>query len=125
MMKTTGLGPALLGSQWPAVRDYYGYPDEGGVSTTFVGPQNYPGEAERRPTPIGAMFASLLHGLAWEHSDLRPIADYFASAGMFGSGIGRPRIWPWDVYTPSVRAESEAGRLIQDRAWHEWSLTIL
>ncbi|MGH3119005.1 MAG: DUF6602 domain-containing protein, partial [Gaiellales bacterium] len=84
VMKNSGLGPALLGDGWPASRDLYGYPPEGGISTMFVGPRSY--RPADKPTPFGTMFAALLRRLAWEDAQLRSIADYFNACAAGGRG---------------------------------------
>jgi hypothetical protein len=124
VLKTTGLGPALLGKHWPATQKLYGYPAKGGVGTTFVGPRVYSGRREQEPTPLGTMFTTVLHALAWEDRELRPIAEYFLRAGMSGMGEGNVRVWAWDVYTPDVRKKAEAGKLSTGLRWDEWGLGI-
>lgn len=68
------------------------------------------------------MLAHLTQLLAREDAALRPIAEYFAEAGLSGAGGGAFRVWPWDVYSEATGERVKAGQLDNGVRWSEWSM---
>jgi len=95
------------------------------VTTSFVGPLT--AEA-RQNTPIGVLLAELLRRMAWEHRELRPLADYWRWAGM-SVGASSPRSRSWDideVYSPKVLNELPTHELLRGPdLWDEWATFLV
>lgn len=71
------------------------------------------------------MIAKVLQRLAWEDASVRPIADYWRLAGLWGSGEGAIRRWdPAAVYSAGVAPRVVAGELVNGDIWNEWSMTF-
>jgi hypothetical protein len=99
------------------------YGPNGSTASSYMGPADHgsgPGN------PIGVAVAALLQRLAWEDPGLRPIADYWRLAGLWGSGGGAQRLWdPNAVFSPSVASRVIAGALTNGDPWNEWSIGFL
>ena len=59
---------------------------------------------------------------AWNHPDMRSLADYIRLANLSGSGAGDMRLWPTSIYSDEVRGKVEAGLLANGVRWSEWSV---
>ena len=98
------------------------FPD-GYASCTVFGPdpETFAKTQNQSPAiPVAQLCAYLTHRLAWEDPSMRPMADYFAVVGMFGSGKGLGRPWPLDaVFSADVVQAMRAGRIDQE-AWSHW-----
>lgn len=120
LMKMPYFGPGSLGDQWPAVRDNYGLDDHGGASTTYLR-----GSEQGKNNPVAVVISAILQILAWEDQSIRPMAEYFRLAGMWGSQEGSFGYWDVDhVYTPEVAASIRGGALVNGADWHEWDFTL-
>lgn len=74
-------------------------------------------------TPIGTMLTDLLQRLAWEHPEMRQLAQYFVVTGIQGSGHGTSRSWPLDLYSDEVGSRVAAmveGDDWSSERWTEW-----
>lgn len=117
------MGAVYFGAEWPEYRDLYGLPDEGGPQTTYHRWHQESGQPE--PNPVAVFISMLLQQLGWEDSGLRPLADYFRLAGLWGASQGALRPWPLsDIYTPEVAARLQAGGLVNGSSWNEWTMHL-
>jgi Domain of unknown function (DUF6602) len=114
------IGPSLAQPWSEHLASLYGA--DGSATTTYFGPADHgsgPGN------PLGVMIAKVLQRLAWEDPSIRPIADYWRLAGLWGSGEGAHRSWdPRKVYSPEVVPSVIAGALVNGEAWNEWSMAF-
>ncbi|MFG6445307.1 DUF6602 domain-containing protein [Microbacterium sp. P07] len=111
------VGPVVIAKEhWEDLQLTYGLPAEGGVMTAF------PRRDDTSPSnPVAVLVAMLLQAVAWEDPGMRPLADYFRLAGLWGSGGGATRNWPLgDVYSPQTIA-SIAGHAVP-AGWNEWAI---
>lgn len=115
----TFIGPSMVNPWTEALVDIYGA--NGCMSSSHMGPADWGADPGN---PIGIVIAQLLQHLAWEDRSLRPLADYWRVAGLWGAGSGVMRHWDVaTVYTPPVAARVIAGgSLVNGEAWHEWSM---
>jgi hypothetical protein len=74
------------------------------------------------PNPVAVLIAELLNRLGWDDQDLRPLADYFRSAGIRASGIMTPRIFSLDVLSEEVqdRLKHTAPSSGLESFWDPW-----
>lgn len=77
------------------------------------------------PKPVAVLIAMLFQQLGWEDSELRPLADYFRLAGLWGTGqvALRPGALS-DIYPPEVAAQLQAGALVNGGEWNEWTMHL-
>lgn len=118
--RMTFMGPCFVNAWTEQFASIYG--SAGSTTTSYIGPADHgsgPGN------PIGVTIAKVLQHLAWEDPSLRPIADYWRLAGLWGSGAGAIRLWdPAAIYSASVAPRVMAGALVNGEAWNEWSMTF-
>ncbi|MFB2583451.1 DUF6602 domain-containing protein [Herbiconiux liukaitaii] len=117
LFRVAYIGPVVIAKeQWEHLRPIYGLPAEGGVMTTF------PRRDDSSPSnPVAVLVALLLQALAWEDPGMRPLADYFRLAGLWGAGGGDTKNWPLsDVYSPQTIA-GIAGHAVAS-GWDEWAI---
>ncbi|TXJ24784.1 MAG: hypothetical protein E6Q24_16600 [Chitinophagaceae bacterium] len=71
--------------------------------------------------PIGEMMRSLLHKIAWEVPGLRPLVEYFDSAGSYGIWDGtKRRMWKSSIFSPIIRNEIPIKVKDIHEGWDEW-----
>lgn len=68
------------------------------------------------------MYGDLYNRLAWNHPDMRSLADYFRLVNIRGSGQGPQRLWPISIYSEGLQGRVEAGLLTSRVHWSEWSV---
>ena len=76
-------------------------------------------------TPLGSLVSFLVQRLAWEDPLVRPLADYFRLAGLWGFGAGEMILFDVDVYTTETRERVIRDGLSTSAFWDEWSLAQL
>lgn len=117
------LGRVMFGDKWTDYRANYGLPEEGGTMSFYSRWHADSGQPE--PNPVAVFVALLLQHLAWEDSSLRPLADYFRLAGLWGSSQGSMRPWPVDdVFSSDTSRSLKAGALVNGAVWNEWSMHL-
>jgi hypothetical protein len=116
------MGPSLMRSSWSAVRDLYGYPNEGAAAAGYIIPNPLTDHAP--PTPIGELLQRMLAKLAWENPAIRPLANYFSSLRMDTPGKAQLRHWTAGIYSDEVAARVVAGHLSNGIRWDEWSVAF-
>lgn len=123
-MRMSYSGPALNVWHVDQLRDEF---PGGYASCTVFGPPGEtdafaPVEGSFPNMPLAQLCAYLTSRLAWEDLSMRPIADYFRIAGMFGRASGFVHPWELDtVYSAEVAQALRAGRIDQS-PWSKWSL---
>jgi hypothetical protein len=74
-------------------------------------------------SPLGTLFSSLYHKLAWMFSDMRNLDIYFRQVNMMGSGEGMTRYWDLSIYSEKIREKiSNEGCRNPGEQFDEWSL---
>jgi hypothetical protein len=68
------------------------------------------------------MYGDLYNRLAWNHPDMRSLAEYFNLVNIRGSGGGLHRLRPSSIYSDEIRGNVEAGHLTNGKLWSEWSV---
>ncbi len=71
-------------------------------------------------SPIGGLLSGLFSRLAWTLSDMRPLEEYFRKVNLGGSGEGRMRHWPIDIYSEKIRDRVLHGQLSNGVPYDEW-----
>lgn len=123
LMISTCVGPAYLGANWPNLRQVYQLPDEGGMHTAYT--RWTPESAEPEPNPVAVLVSRLIQRMAREDPEMRPLADYFRLAGLWGSSQGALRSWPLrDVYSEAVASRLFDGAAVNGYGWDEWSQVL-
>ena len=127
LMKMPYMGAIYFGDEWAEVTNSYGLPDEGGPLTTYTRwhQESWHQESkEPEPNPVAVFIAMLFQQLGWEDSGLRPLADYFRLAGLWGASEGNPRPWALSaIYPPEIAAQLQAG-LLNGGPWNEWTMKM-
>ncbi|HEX7167583.1 MAG TPA: DUF6602 domain-containing protein [Acidimicrobiales bacterium] len=114
--------PKALGEQWTAVRQAHGYPEEGGISGVVFDQSPHGEILDWLPAPVAVVLVTLYERLAQTDPSMRPIADYFRMAYLYGSGAARGRVWPLTVLSEDVQRRLRDGPISEDEAgqWGEW-----
>ena len=74
-------------------------------------------------SPLGTLFSSLYHKLAWMFADMRNLDMYFRQVNMMGSGEGVTRYWDLSIYSEKIREKIVAeGCRNPGEQFDEWSL---
>lgn len=118
--RTTFFGPAMF-QPWDTMSPQHG--ESGSASTAYM--RQTANERQPNPAPVGVLIAKLLTRFAWEDASVRPLADYFRLAGLFGAAEGRPVQWSSHIYSEVVRSRVESGQLTNGEAWDEWSVAFI
>lgn len=118
-MRTAFSGPSS-GDWSPTMAQFYG--PVGSATSAYVCASRESQGQKASFTPVGTMLASLLYKMAWGDTDLRPLADYFHSAGMWGTADGEMRLWPESIYSDAVRSRVTSTALARGRGWDEWQV---
>jgi len=73
--------------------------------------------------PIYILISYLSQKLAWEHSELRSLANYYLATNISGSEKLKMKEWDYGIYSSHTRREIEWGaRLVDGVLWDEWSI---
>ncbi|WP_406636960.1 DUF6602 domain-containing protein [Pseudarthrobacter quantipunctorum] len=117
------MGGIYSGVEWRGQNNLYGLPEEGGALTMYQRWHEDSGQPEANP--LAVLIAMLFQRLGWEDPELRPLADYFRLAGLQGASQAMTHPWPlFDVYTPDLAAQLQAGALVNGSAWNEWTMYL-
>ncbi|MBQ0993376.1 hypothetical protein KBX08_25215 [Micromonospora sp. H61] len=75
------------------------------------------------PNPLHALIGHIINNLAWDVTDLRPLATYWQLAKVAGAGMGMgsgSRLWSYDVFTEYVRQRLNSEGIAQGDPWNPW-----
>ncbi len=75
-------------------------------------------------SPVGALLAGLFSKLSWIFKDMRGLDSYFRKVNVMGSGNGRMRPWPIDIYSESIREQIYNGKLTNGIPYDEWHIVF-
>ena len=126
-IRLTWSGPQTWGKPaWDRFRVKQSLPEEGVSETGFIcESRDHPKQADDFTT-VGAFLSHLLIKLAWEHPEMRSLAQYFFQAGAVGSGRGNRRVWPRGIYTEAVQSRILQGKVTSGGwRWNEWTSHFL
>ena len=121
--KTTHIGPAQI-EEWSKEMSSV-YEENGSSRTSYVESSHRTPNQATSYSPIGAMLTWLLSKLAWEHSGIRPIAEYLRKSDLAGSGAGCGRLWNSSIYSDGIRDRVIKGHVKNQLWWNEWSVFFL
>src|SRR6266404_6474763 len=99
--KTSFIGPTTCGSNWEKAKELVG--PTGSVVTGYLAHAHSTHRQITGFTPIGTMLALLFSRLAFEHAAMRDMALYFRLANLAGSGEGKTRNWPLEIFSGQTR----------------------
>lgn len=73
-------------------------------------------------SPVGRFLMSLYSKLAWSFPEMQALESYFSATLSPGSGEGRVRLWPSDVFSDVVRDRISRGEIAATRfdPWCWW-----
>jgi uncharacterized protein DUF6602 len=119
------------------------------IKTTFLSAGYFPGNVERQKnlgpgpastgyvchaiegpgqnrhfSPIGALLSGLFSRLAWTLPEMRHLEEYFRLVNLRGTGQGRLRDWPIDIYSEGIRERLVAGQLSIGIPYDEWAISF-
>ena len=126
-IRLTWSGPQTWGKPaWDRFRVKQSLPEEGVSETGFIcESRDHPKQADDFTT-VGAFLSHLFIKLAWEHPEMRSLAQYFFQAGAVGSGRGNRRVWPRGIYTEAVQSRILQGKVTSGGwRWNEWTSHFL
>lgn len=115
--------PYMLGEHWPAVRDRQGLPNDGGIQGLLFEQEPLTDTDDRLPAPVGVALATIWDRLAQQDESMRPIAEYFRQANLYGSGAGSGRSWRLEeALSDDVRRRllSRSVPMNEQGMWGEW-----
>lgn len=116
--KMAFIGPNQV-PNWEKMSEKYGH--NGSATSGYICYSKESRNQIEHFTPIGAMITSLLNKLAWEYSNLRPLAKYFRATNLQGRGSGGMRNWESNIYSEKIRKRVELGQFSEGN-WNEWSI---
>lgn len=127
-LKENFMGSDLIGragpNVWEVMKDFFG--PNGSASTSYICHFKEKENQIKSFTPIGTMISRLFNKLAWENPRLRPLAAYFQSVNISGSGAGGIRKWDESIYSEKIRSQVVAGDLHPGTFnWNEWSVAFV
>lgn len=123
LVKVPLMGRTTMGDRWTDYKRNFGLDEEGGPATTYFGRTTDHPQIQRNP--IGVAVAIIFQVLAWENPSLRPMAEYFRLAGLWGGGTGNSRYWRLrEVYSEAVADRLLAGDSSFSLEWNEWQQQI-
>jgi hypothetical protein len=70
------------------------------------------------------LLAGLFSKLAWTFKDMRGLDSYFRKVNMMGSGQGKSRLWPLNIYSEGIRERVYNGLLSNDGSYDEWRVAF-
>jgi hypothetical protein len=77
-------------------------------------------------SPLGTLFSSLYHKLAWAFPDMREMDNYFRQVNIAGEGEGATRPWDASIYSDKIRQRVQNGECRNGAAFFdEWSLVFM
>jgi hypothetical protein len=84
--------------------------------------------AQKKPffSPLGALFSSLYHKLAWTFPDMRGLDNYFRQVNVMGDGMGAMRSWDLSIYSEKTRQRIQNGECRNGAGFFdEWTLCLM
>lgn len=110
MLISPRMAPA---GSWEAVRKLQGVPVEGGVIVAYMTTRGLIEQGFPTQNPLYGMLEVLYWRLAADLPSIGPLADYWGAAKIKGQGAagGGGRAFPFDIFSPEVRAVIATGRL--------------
>jgi hypothetical protein len=98
------------------------YGPNGSATTGYVCHAIGGDRQEQHFSPIGTLLSGIFSRLAWTFSDMRPLEEYFRKVHLVGSGEGRMRKWPIDIYSEGIRDRVHRGELSNGVPYDEWHI---
>ncbi len=109
---------------WAAMRDPW-FPPTGQIATNYT---NFLNLCPRPRFPIASFLSHLLLALGWEDRSIRPISEYFLSAGYGDEGVSdHHRSWPINLFPEPMPGQLMSRTVLsgahippESGCWNEW-----